>query len=83
MQSHFLCNLEVHAPTGIIHIGMHGRNGHMMLYSLHHDALHIVLACDMRKLMEDERMMAHYQIAALLNGFVDDTLSNVKTQQCP
>lgn len=77
---HFLRNLVVYTASRTIHVGVHGDNANVVSDSLHHRALHGILARNVAQLAENQRMMRHDKVAPQSNGLIDDFLSNVKTQ---
>ncbi len=77
---HLLGYLVVDTALRIVHIGMEREDDDALRKCLHHATLHIVLTSEARELVEDERMVRHYEVAALLGSLVDDTFSNVQTQ---
>ena len=60
--------------------GVHGDDGYMVFDGPHHDALHKVAAADAGKLVENERMVAHNEVAPFADGLVKHVFGNVKTQ---
>ena len=80
LKPHLLGNLVVDAALRIVHVGMEREDDDALRKSLHHATLHIVLTGEARQLAEDERMVRHDEVAALLGSLVNDTFSNVQTQ---
>ena len=64
LQPHPLGYLEVDATRRIVRIGVHRDHRDVVLDGLHHGALHIVVVADALQGVEDERMMAHDEVAA-------------------
>ena len=76
----FFCDFVVHAPLGIIHIGMHGDDADVVLDGLSDGALHVVRIAHLLQSTEQQRVVAHHQVASFGDGLVDDLFSHVQTQ---
>lgn len=79
-ESHFLCNLVVHASLGTIHVGVHGHYADMVLNGFHYRALHIVFTGYAAEFPKDERVVRHNEVAAEADGLVHHIFGDVKTQ---
>ena len=75
--AHLLGYLIVDASLCRVHVGMHRHDGNALAHGTHHHALHIVLTGEPRQLAEDEGMMAHNEIATVLDGLIENGIGNV------
>lgn len=79
-KSQFFRHLEVHATTGVVHIGMHRHYADVMLNSLDYSTLHIVSVTDALQSAEQQRVMRHNEITSPCDSLINDCLVDVKTQ---
>ena len=80
VQPQLLGHLEVHTTLRIVHVSMHRDDADIIPDGLSHRALHVCQVADGLQSTEQQRMVADNQVAALLNGLVNNLFVDVQTQ---